>query len=107
MYEHRTDERLEAGDPGQVAIIAPHSLVPGLAERLGIPPETADIGGVRRIILDPRRAKGLEFDSVVVVEPTTIAAADSRGRRDLYVSLTRTTDRLTVIGPLPELADQN
>jgi hypothetical protein len=91
-------ERLEGTDPGQVAVVAPRSLVPALAAGLGVPEETADIGGVRRILLDPRRAKGLEFDSVVVVDPAAIAATN---RRDLYVSLTRTTDRLTVVGPLP------
>ena len=96
-------ERLEAGDPGQVAVIAPRALVPLLALRLGVPAETADIGGVRRIVLDPRRAKGLEFDSVVVVDPATIAASGASGRRDLYVSLTRTTDRLTVVGPVPDV----
>jgi DNA helicase IV len=95
-------ERLEACDPGQVAVVAPHSLVASLAERLGVPAETADIGGVRRIVLDPRHAKGLEFDSVVVVDPSGIAVSSASGRRDLYVSMTRTTDRLTVIGPVPE-----
>jgi hypothetical protein len=94
-------ERLEAADPGQVAVVAPAALVPAVAERLGVPAATADIGGVRRIVLDPRRAKGLEFDSVVVVDPAAIAAAGGSGRRDLYVSLTRTTDRLTIVGPLP------
>lgn len=98
----REVERLEADDPGQVAVVAPPAAVPVLAERLGVPAETADIGGVRRLVLDPRRAKGLEFDSVVVVDPVGIAeAGGTSGRRDLYVSLTRTTDRLTVVGPLP------
>jgi DNA helicase IV len=94
-------ERLEAADPGQVAVVAPAALVPAVAERLGVPAATADIGGARRIVLDPRRAKGLEFDSVVVVDPAAIAASGASGRRDLYVSLTRTTDRLTVVGALP------
>ncbi len=94
-------ERLERTDPGQVAVVAPRALVPALAAALGVPEETADIGGVRRIVLDPRRAKGLEFDSVVVVDPNGIADSGPTGRRDLYVALTRTTDRLTVVGPLP------
>lgn len=39
-------------------------------------------------------AKGLEFDSVIVVEPTDIAAS---GLGDLYVALTRTTRRLGIL----------
>ena len=51
-------------------------------------------------------AKGLEFDRVVVMEPTTIAAAepDERtGLRRLYVVLTRAVTGLTVVHcqPLP------
>lgn len=52
-------------------------------------------------------AKGLEFDRVVVMEPTAIAAAepDERtGLRRLYVVLTRAVTGLTVVHsqPLPE-----
>ena len=52
-------------------------------------------------------AKGLEFDRVVVLEPTAIADAepDERtGLRRLYVVLTRAVSELTVIHaePLPE-----
>jgi DNA helicase IV len=57
----------------------------------------------RVVVLTVRQAKGLEFDSVVVVEPARIAAESSRGYRDLYVALTRATQRLGVLhtGPLP------
>ena len=49
-------------------------------------------------------AKGLEFDSVVVLEPARIAATPPQGMRALYVALTRCTRRLTVLArdPLPE-----
>lgn len=48
--------------------------------------------------------KGLEFDSVVVVEPAEIAAESDHGLRLLYVALTRPTRHLTVVHaePLPE-----
>ena len=48
-------------------------------------------------------AKGLEFDSVVVLEPARIAATPPQGMRALYVALTRCTRRLTVLArePLP------
>jgi DNA helicase IV len=47
--------------------------------------------------------KGLEFDSVVVVEPSAIVAESFNGLQALYVSLTRATKRLTVVhsSPLP------
>lgn len=49
-------------------------------------------------------AKGLEFDSVVVVEPAAIADESEHGLRLLYVALTRPTRHLTVVhaAPLPE-----
>lgn len=55
-------------------------------------------------------AKGLEFDRVVVVEPTTIAAEepDARtGLRRLYVVLTRAVSALTVVhaADLPQALD--
>jgi superfamily I DNA/RNA helicase len=47
-------------------------------------------------LLPPRRAKGLEFDHVVVVEPALIAAHE-QGLRELYVALTRPTKTLVVL----------
>jgi DNA helicase IV len=46
----------------------------------------------------------LEFDSVLVVEPDRIVAAGPRGAAELYVALTRATQRLGVLhtGPLPQ-----
>jgi DNA helicase IV len=55
-------------------------------------------------VLTVRQAKGLEFDSVLVVEPELIVTESPRGRSDLYVALTRATQRLGVLhsGPLPD-----
>lgn len=54
-------------------------------------------------VLDPRASKGLEVDVAVVVEPGAIVAASPRGANDLYVALTRPTQRLVVAhaGGLP------
>lgn len=41
--------------------------------------------------------KGLELDGVVVVEPAEIVAEQRFGMRALYVALTRSTRRLTVV----------
>jgi len=48
-------------------------------------------------------AKGLEFDHVVLVEPSRIATGEAYGLRRLYVALTRAVSRLTVFHtePLP------
>ncbi|SDM38466.1 RNA polymerase recycling motor ATPase HelR [Allokutzneria albata] len=49
--------------------------------------------------------KGLEFDAVLVVEPERILADGPRGSAELYVALTRATQRLGVLhqGPLPSV----
>ncbi|WP_172899535.1 HelD family protein [Micromonospora echinaurantiaca] len=55
----------------------------------------------RVVVLTVAQAKGLEFDSVVVVDPDQIFAESPRGRSDLYVALTRATQRLTTLHPTP------
>lgn len=54
-------------------------------------------------ILTVEEAKGLEFDSVVLVEPSAIIASGLRGVNDLYVAMTRPTRRLHIVHhePLP------
>lgn len=55
------------------------------------------------VVLDPAASKGLEFDRVIVVNPVKIQQ-ESAGAGDLYVAMTRCTQRLVVIseGPLPD-----
>ena len=52
-----------------------------------------------------RQAKGLEFDSVLIAGPAEIIAASPRGRNDLYVAMTRSTQRLGVLHPGPPPAE--
>jgi DNA helicase IV len=56
----------------------------------------------------PSATKGLEFDAVLVVEPARILAASPRGAAELYVALSRATQRLGVVhqGPLPRALAQ-
>ncbi|MFC4855097.1 ATP-binding domain-containing protein [Actinophytocola glycyrrhizae] len=58
---------------------------------------------VDALVLPPRSTKGLEFDGVIVVEPATMASGPA-GTAELYVALTRATQRLGVVHtePLPE-----
>ncbi|MGQ0772935.1 MAG: HelD family protein [Pseudonocardiales bacterium] len=56
-------------------------------------------------VLSVAQAKGLEFDAVVLVDPAAILAESPRGLGDLYVALTRSTQRLAIVHPgeLPEV----
>jgi DNA helicase IV len=98
-------EEIDAVRPGRVAIIAPDSLRAVLSDALevaGTPVVDArDMrkGGLSEplVLLGADSANGLEFDSVVVVEPAVIAGETARGLRTLYVALTRPTQRLTVV----------
>jgi DNA helicase IV len=55
------------------------------------------------VVLTVNQAKGLEFDSVLIGDPAGILAESRRGLNDLYVALTRATQRLGVVysGGLP------
>ncbi|MFC0316585.1 HelD family protein [Gordonia phosphorivorans] len=59
--------------------------------------------GVR--VLSLHAAKGLEFDNVIVVDPDELLSTSPRGLSDLYVALTRATQRLVVVHheDLPEV----
>lgn len=52
----------------------------------------------------PAQTKGLEFDAVLVVDPQRILDDGPRGAAELYVALTRATQRLGVLhrDPLPQ-----
>ncbi|RVW05755.1 HelD family protein [Rhodococcus xishaensis] len=83
----------EETGPGLTAVLAEHDQV----ERL------ADLRSDSVSVLTVKDAKGLEFDSVIVVEPQEILDDSPRGINDLYVALTRATQRLGIVHarPLP------
>ena len=92
------------GEEGTLAVLAPPSRVETLATAL---PESSGDLTSGPVVLSPAGAKGLEFDSVLVVDPAGIVAEGVRGHNDLYVALTRATQRLGVVQTgelLPELA---
>jgi superfamily I DNA/RNA helicase len=95
-------ERGEVGD-GKVAVICPSSLLGELRRLLPGAPQGAAVLDAPVALLDVDQAKGLEFDAVVLVEPTAITAEGSgaSGLRALYVAMTRTTRRLHVVHALP------
>jgi len=97
-------ERQAVGD-GKVAVICPGALVEQLRAALPPVPEGDSVLDVQVALLAVDEAKGLEFDSVVLVEPAGIVAqgVGATGRRALYVAMTRTTRRLHIVHaePLP------
>jgi DNA helicase IV len=94
---------------GTLAVITPPeshqaisaALLAGLPSGL-VTTATSDLGAPISV-LTVHDAKGLEFDTVVLVEPAAIIAESDRGLNDLYVALTRPTQRLHVLhsGDLP------
>ncbi|WP_176444361.1 HelD family protein [Rhodococcoides kyotonense] len=80
--------------PGLSAVLVPHARVDDFAF---LKSEFVTVSTVKD-------AKGLEFDSVLIVEPAQIVAESPRGMGDLYVALTRATQRLGVVHtePLPD-----
>ena len=101
-------EAAEVGQ-GSVALVAPSSMVVDVADalraagvRFGEPDRTGLDETVTLVAVE--MVKGLEFDSVVVIEPARLARESAQGMRALFVALTRPTRRLTVVHgePLPE-----
>ncbi|WP_418277234.1 HelD family protein [Isoptericola jiangsuensis] len=93
---------------GRVAVVAARGELPALrdavalavtrvagraeADRLAAQrPEDAQV-----VVLEAREAKGLEYDAVVLVEPAALTREAGRWG-DLYVAMTRPTQRLVVV----------
>ncbi|AHH94176.1 HelD family protein [Kutzneria albida] len=90
-------ELAEIGE-GRLAVLAPRALV----DRLSRGEEDLESPVV---VLTVGQSKGLEFDAVLLVDPQGVLDESPRGLNDLYVALTRATQRLGVLhtGPLPEV----
>jgi DNA helicase IV len=113
----------DSGEPdgGRIAVLVPAARVAELRARLLAAPDGSGPNGSGSngdapdragpepdleapvVVLPVSAAKGLEFDAVVLVEPAELVAESPRGINDLYVALTRATQRLAVVhtGPLP------
>ncbi|MEU7145025.1 UvrD-helicase domain-containing protein [Nocardia sp. NPDC046473] len=90
---------------GSVGLIAADADLPDLREALSVNGLPHTVLGVNEPSTDSARltlipvtlAKGLEFDTVLVVEPSRIAESEERGLQRLYVALTRAVSNLHVI----------
>jgi DNA helicase IV len=87
---------------GRLAVITPREHHAALVAALGVPADPDLTAPV--VVLTPAQAKGLEFDVVLIADPAAILAANPLGHNDLYVAMTRATQRLGIVhpGPVPE-----
>ena len=103
---------------GRVAVLVPAAAAAEVVSALeaagldAVDPRDPDGPGLAAplVVLPAAESHGLEFDSVVVVEPAAIVAGEAEdaaprqattaGSRALYVALTRPTRRLTVVHAL-------
>ncbi|WP_346115949.1 HelD family protein [Micromonospora coerulea] len=91
-------------DDGRLGVIVPAGRVAELGAAVTAALPEAAVGEQpelenRVVVLTVGQAKGLEFDSVLVVDPERIVAESPRGHSDLYVALTRATQRLGILRP--------
>lgn len=100
----RIDEELIHLADGLVGVVCPTAFATELVQ-------SALSGSARQelskklFVFDIDEARGLEFDSVIIVEPTQLILGDeARSTRALYVALTRSTGRLNLLSSrgLPE-----
>ncbi len=98
----------EVGD-GNIAVVVPDSMfaeVAGALTEAGVEHGEATRSGLEMgvTVVPVSVVKGLELDGVIVVEPARIVAEEEQGLRALYVALTRSTKRLTIVHsePLPD-----
>ena len=95
---------------GRLAVIVPDSRLAELTAAVAdVVPDviSAEAPDLDRpvVVLSVAQAKGLEFDAVLVADPTRIMADSPRGLNDLYVAITRATRRLGVVyeGDMPKV----
>jgi DNA helicase IV len=87
---------------GSVAVVAPDERCDEISDALnaaGYAHGRAATTGLDQslTVVPVSVVKGLELDAVVVVEPAEIVGSEEHGLRALYVALTRSTQRLSVV----------
>ncbi|WP_132433138.1 HelD family protein [Pseudonocardia endophytica] len=102
ITERVAAEQAAVGE-GRTAVLGPAARITALRGVLLPPGADAEDLDAPLVVLGVEEAKGLEFDAVVLVEPAEILEESPRGLNDLYVALTRATQRLGVLytGDLP------
>jgi len=111
LADRLADAAKRAAEPpgeGQLAVIVPAARLDELGQAVVAAVPDAAVGEHSElerpvVVLTVAQAKGLEFDTVLIGDPAGILAESPRGHNDLYVALTRATQRLGVVhsGELP------
>ena len=102
-----TREESVAIGAGNLAVIVPAERLDELTRAVGVavPDVVLEEPTLDRpvVVLSVKQVRGLEFDSVLVADPARIVAESTSGLNDLYVAMTRATQRLGVVheGDLP------
>lgn len=86
---HEAAAEVELSPDALIAVVAADEVAPAI--------EAALDGSAVRVV-PVSQVRGLEFDVVLVADPGAVRQARPGGERDLYVALTRPTQRLTIIG---------
>jgi len=92
---------------GNLAVIVPADRLDELTRAVGaaVPDVLLEDPSLDRpvMVLSVKQVRGLEFDSVLVADPARIVSDSASGLNDLYVAITRATQRLGVVhkGDLP------
>ncbi len=94
---------------GSIAVVVADDLAELISDALtaaGVQHGRANSSGLDKnvTVVPVSVVKGIELDGVIVVEPADIVAAAEHGLRSLYVALTRSTQRLSIVhnADLPE-----
>ncbi|WP_243793417.1 ATP-binding domain-containing protein [Saccharopolyspora gloriosae] len=88
---------------GTLAVLLPPEHLREVGGRIAEQVPEAEVGAqpegleARAVVLTVEQAKGLEFDSVLVADPDRVLDESAHGLNDLYVALTRATQRLGVV----------
>ncbi|MEH3076707.1 MAG: AAA family ATPase [Quadrisphaera sp.] len=78
----------------QVREEGPDDLVGIIAASQRVPQITCGSSGEKTVVVPASDARGLEFDTVIIIDPAEIEGESVAGLRDLYVAQTRATKRL-------------
>jgi len=112
LAEAAAKQAARRGD-GQLGVIVPADRLDELGKAVVAAVPGATVGEHSElerpvVVLTVEQAKGLEFDTVLIGDPAGILAESPRGHSDLYVALTRATQRLGVVysGELPAVLDR-
>ncbi|MDO5635106.1 MAG: AAA family ATPase [Micrococcus sp.] len=101
MIDAQAAAQLELLPEGLNAVIVPAAHLEATWQRLraafGERVDRVPAPGVRLVVATPRETKGLEFDGVVIAAPEEIVAEARGVVGDLYVSMTRSTQALSVV----------